>query len=180
MARALVNRKKYSIQEKSDVYNLIIVDRNLLSDGNRRVDEKTKLLPIAIQQHYKKLIFDIVEIVTHDIVLEISWLKQHNSEVDWSIRELRFKQYNYASSIQSIYRQHSIIDKRQSRDPTARYKFVFLYKNNYNQFNSTDISKSQQNYKVRINKEDSESSENLGISDKARKPLKYILQIYNR
>ncbi len=72
MARALVNRKKYSIQEKSDVYNLIIVDRNLLSDGNRRVDEKTKLLPIAIQQHYKKLIFDIVEIVTHDIVLEIS------------------------------------------------------------------------------------------------------------
>jgi len=76
-------------------------------------------------------------------------LKQYNSEVDWNIRKLRFKQYNYAIYIQSTYRQCSIINKRQSRNPIARYKLVFLYKNNYNQFNSTDISKNQQNYKVR-------------------------------
>ncbi len=36
--RALVNKKKYSIQKKSDVYNLIIVDRNLLFNKNRKVD----------------------------------------------------------------------------------------------------------------------------------------------
>ena len=46
--RALVDKKKYSIQEKSNIYNLIVVDKNLLFDRNKRVDKKTKLLSIAI------------------------------------------------------------------------------------------------------------------------------------
>ncbi len=49
----------------------IVVDRNLLLDRNKRVDRETKSLPIAIQQYYEKLIFDIVRIATYDIVLEI-------------------------------------------------------------------------------------------------------------
>jgi len=72
MSRSLVEREEYSTQRKSDVYNLIVVDRNLLSDRNRRVNKETKLLSIAIQQHYKKLIFNIVEITTYNIVLEMS------------------------------------------------------------------------------------------------------------
>jgi len=71
MSRSLVEREGYSTQRKSDAYNLIIVDRNPLSDKNRRVNKETKLLSIAIQQHYKKLIFNIVRITTYNIVLEI-------------------------------------------------------------------------------------------------------------
>jgi hypothetical protein len=82
MARALVEREGYSTQKKPDAYNLVIVDGNSLLDKNERVDKETKPLSIAIQQHHEELTFDIVGIATHNIVLEMPWLKQHNLEVD--------------------------------------------------------------------------------------------------
>jgi len=48
MAKALVEREGYSTQKKPDVYNLIIVDENPLSDENERVNRETKSLSIAI------------------------------------------------------------------------------------------------------------------------------------
>jgi len=48
MARALVKKEDYSTQKKSDVYNLIIVDRNSLFNENERVNKETKPLSIAI------------------------------------------------------------------------------------------------------------------------------------
>ncbi len=64
-------KEKNTLFKKSNIYNLIVVDRNLLSDRNRKVDKKTKLLSIAIQQYYKKLIFNIVRIAIYNIVLEM-------------------------------------------------------------------------------------------------------------
>ena len=71
MARALVKRKEYSTRRKSNAYNLVIVNENSLLVENERVNKETKLLLIAIQQHHEKLIFDIVEMITYDIVLEM-------------------------------------------------------------------------------------------------------------
>jgi hypothetical protein len=48
MIRALVKKKDYSTQKKSNVYNLVIVDENSLLDENERVNRETKLLSIAI------------------------------------------------------------------------------------------------------------------------------------
>jgi hypothetical protein len=48
MIRAFVKKKSYSTQKKSDVYNLIIVDKNSLLDKNERVNRETKPLSIAI------------------------------------------------------------------------------------------------------------------------------------
>ena len=72
ITRALVERKKYFIRKKLDAYNLVIVNKNSLFDENEKVNKETKLLLIAIQQYYEKLIFDIVKIITHNIVLEMS------------------------------------------------------------------------------------------------------------
>jgi hypothetical protein len=71
MIRALVKKEGYPTQKKPDVYNLVIVDENSLLNKNERVNKETKSLSIAIQQHHEKLIFDIVGMVTHDIVLEM-------------------------------------------------------------------------------------------------------------
>jgi len=71
MAKALVEREGYSTQKKPDAYNLMIVDENPLPNENERVNRETKPLSIAIQRHHKELIFDIVEMTTHDIVLEM-------------------------------------------------------------------------------------------------------------
>ncbi len=48
MIKALVKRKKYFIRKKSNAYNLVIVDKNLLLDKNEKVNKETKLLSIAI------------------------------------------------------------------------------------------------------------------------------------
>jgi hypothetical protein len=48
MIRALVKRKEYLTRKKSNVYNLIIVDKNPLFDENEKVNRKTKSLSIAI------------------------------------------------------------------------------------------------------------------------------------
>ncbi len=69
MAKALVKKEEYPTQKKPDAYNLMIVDGNPLLNENKRVDKETRPLSIAIQQHHEKLIFDIVEMATHDIVL---------------------------------------------------------------------------------------------------------------
>ncbi len=48
VTKALVKRKEYFIRKKSNAYNLVIVDGNLLLDENERVNKETKLLSIAI------------------------------------------------------------------------------------------------------------------------------------
>ncbi len=48
MIKALVERKEYFTQKKSNAYNLIIVDKNLLFARNEKVSKETKLLSIAI------------------------------------------------------------------------------------------------------------------------------------
>ncbi len=46
--KALVEREEYFIRKKSNAYNLVIVDKNLVLDKNEKVNKETKLLSIAI------------------------------------------------------------------------------------------------------------------------------------
>jgi hypothetical protein len=48
MIKALIKRKEYSTRKKSNAYNLVIVNENLLLDENKKVNKETKLLSIAI------------------------------------------------------------------------------------------------------------------------------------
>ncbi len=48
ITRALIKREEYFTQKKSNAYNLVIVDENLLLDENKKVNKETKLLLIAI------------------------------------------------------------------------------------------------------------------------------------
>ena len=49
----------------------MIINKNLLLNKNEKINTKTILLSIAIQQYYEKLIFDIVQMITYNIVLKI-------------------------------------------------------------------------------------------------------------
>ena len=72
MFKKLTDSKEFTIQKKNDSYDLIIVDENSLSDENERVIEETRSLLIAIQHHHEKITFDIIQMITHNIVLEMS------------------------------------------------------------------------------------------------------------
>ena len=91
MFKKLINSKEFAIQRKNNSYDLIVVDENSLSNENERVVKETRSLLIAIQHHHEKIIFDIVWMIMHDIVLEMPWLKKHNSDIDWVKRVLAFK-----------------------------------------------------------------------------------------
>ena len=68
---------------KKNVFDLIIINENSIFSENEKMNTKIKLLSITIQQYHEKLIFNIVRMITHDVVLKIFWLKKHNSTIDW-------------------------------------------------------------------------------------------------
>jgi len=74
-----------------------------------------------------------------------------------------------------------MIDERQSRNSIARRELAFLKKDDQHiEFDSTGTSKGQLGQNVKVCEGICEPSKNLGISGKAREPLKHIPRIYNR
>jgi hypothetical protein len=69
MSRTLVDRKGFSTRKKNDGYDLVVIDDSPLLSEDERVSEETTPLSIATQRHHEELIFDIVRMITHDIVL---------------------------------------------------------------------------------------------------------------
>lgn len=43
---SLANPKKFSIQKKKDIYNLMVIDKYLLLSKNRKIGEEIKSLPV--------------------------------------------------------------------------------------------------------------------------------------
>ena len=71
MSLFFVDRLRFTVRKKNQVYNLIAIDGNPLLEKNGRVDKKTTSLPMLIQQHYKTIFFDIIAMARHNVVLEI-------------------------------------------------------------------------------------------------------------
>lgn len=68
---ALTNREKFFTLKNNNIYNLIVIDTKLLLTIKIKIDREIWLLSIVTQEHYEKIIFDIILIVTSSIVLEM-------------------------------------------------------------------------------------------------------------
>ena len=66
-----VNKKKIFTRSKNDNYSFIIINDKTLLKKNKIMNLKTKSLSIIIQQYYEKNIFDVIEIIIHDVVLKL-------------------------------------------------------------------------------------------------------------
>ena len=64
-------KKKFIFRKKRQSYDLTIVNRNSLSNKNEKMNEKIISLLTKIQQHHEKFIFDVVEMIIHDIILKM-------------------------------------------------------------------------------------------------------------
>lgn len=82
MSKKLVDKKKFLTRKKNDEYDLIIINDNSLFNENEKVSQKTKSLSIKTQLCRELFVFDIVRMITHDIVLEMSLLKKYNSNIN--------------------------------------------------------------------------------------------------
>ena len=46
---------------------------------------------MIIQNYQKALIFDIIKIIIHNIILEMSSLKLHNSDINWKKNNIHIR-----------------------------------------------------------------------------------------
>ena len=72
ISQMFMKRNKLLTQNKgNEVYDLVIIDGNLLSSEDGRVVEEIRSLPVAIQQHHEKLTFNILQMINHDVILNM-------------------------------------------------------------------------------------------------------------
>ena len=94
---------------------------------------------MTIQRYYEKIIFEIVQIIIHDFILNIFWLKLYNSNVNWEKKTFTFKKCDCVINIQFTHWQRLMINKRHELNYK---KFLIATKNNFTKkFVSTNIEK---------------------------------------
>ncbi len=71
IAQKFVNVKRLNIKFKKNSYDLIIINDNTLLNENECVTRETTSLMLMINKHTKKIFFDTVKLITHNIVLKI-------------------------------------------------------------------------------------------------------------
>ena len=79
---SLVNKKNLFIQKKKNAYNLMIINENSLKSNDEIIIEKIISLMMIFQQHHEELTLNIVQMINHDIVLKMFWLKMHDLNID--------------------------------------------------------------------------------------------------
>ena len=63
----LARRKEFFTRSKNkDTFKAFTIEKESVN----KMNQKTILLFIVIQQHYKELIFDLIEMIIHEVVLE--------------------------------------------------------------------------------------------------------------
>ena len=68
MSRRFAEKKEIIFKRKLDHYEVLYSSENIFN----KVNQKMILLSVVIQRHHKELIFDIIELITYDIILKRS------------------------------------------------------------------------------------------------------------
>ena len=71
ISKRFIKRHNLSTQSKIDSYKLIAINEINVIIVNKKINEETQLLQMLIQQHYKKLNFNVMNMIIHDIVLKM-------------------------------------------------------------------------------------------------------------
>ena len=66
MSTALARRKEFPTRLKSkDAFEAFAIEEESVG----KVNQETIPLPVAIQQHHEELVFDLIEMIIHEVVL---------------------------------------------------------------------------------------------------------------
>ena len=67
---------------------------------------------LSIQEHEEKLDLDVFGLATHDIILRLSWLIEHNPWIDWKLKVFKFECCGAgATASRPTHWQSSMVDK---------------------------------------------------------------------
>jgi hypothetical protein len=129
IAQKFVNVKRLNIRLKKISYDLMIINDNTLLSENERVTRETTSLTLMIDEHTEKIFFDIVKMITYNIVLEIFWLRYHKFIIDWIKKVFKFARCNCVIIIQFTHRQNSMMNEMQNRRTIVRREIAASMQN---------------------------------------------------
>ena len=174
----LIEKFELMTWKKQNDYELSVINKSQLET---RINKETTPLSVAIQQHHETLTFDVVFMINHDIILDMSWLKTHNLNINWESWEIQFKQCDCIITIHSAHQQHMMTDEKQHCVTAEICEIFTLNKNDYKcRSDSADSCKSQQCQLVRVSEGNHTSSVISEILKKYSALQIRISQIYKK
>ena len=178
ISQFIVNKYRFETIKLKKSQHLLMMNEDKLKT---LITKKMIFLFMTIQRHHEKIIFEIVQMITHDLVLSMPWLKLHNSNVNWEKKTLIFEKCDCVIVIQFTHQQWSMINERHELNYR---KFSITTKNNFTKrFASTNIKMNQSNQKVKNEKENYAFSKILDklnkFKGKRRKLLKKLEDLKN-
>ena len=90
LSSEFTKKVKISLQKKSDVYAVTDIDEKFLEYNKKTVDQEIKEIRLWIRLHMNDMQFNIMLIEQHNVVLELSWLKDINSKISFWHRTIDF------------------------------------------------------------------------------------------
>ena len=89
-----------------------------------RVTKKTKEMIMNITDHQEQIVFSEMKMSEHKIMLEMNWLQQHNSRIDWKQKRIIMK--NCECKIRQIQIKSWTEIKKQILQQYWKYEKLFI------------------------------------------------------
>ena len=94
----------------------MILNESSLFNDDENVNKKNYVRDVNDEYIHKKIIFNIIWIINHDVILNIFWLRHYNFVINWTNfffkKLIKFEKCNCVITIQFKYRQRSIINEK--------------------------------------------------------------------
>ena len=175
MTKNFVKKKRYFTQRKKNSYDLIIVDENLLFNEDERVNTETISLSIATRQHHEKLIYNLMSMITHEVVLRMSWLRKHNSEINWKKEVFKINNCQYVIDMKSTHQQRRMMNENIAK----QCELTTSNKNDHNdKFDLIDTVLSQTNQQIKVMNENYALIKSFESTVKNQKTSRIISVVY--
>ena len=80
--------------------------------NEERITHEVRQVTLSIQEHEEELDLDVFGLATHDIILGLPWLREHNPRIDWKSKVFQFECCGLgATASQPTHRQSLMVDK---------------------------------------------------------------------
>ncbi len=76
------------MQRKTVSYLLTTMNKSTLNED--KIDEEVRI-QLLINELREEIIFDIIKLINYDVILRLSWLRKHNSIINWIKEVMHFE-----------------------------------------------------------------------------------------
>ena len=110
MLSEFIRKMNILLQKKDNVYAVTDIDKKSLKYNKEQIDQEMKETRLWIESHINNMQFNIILTESHDVILELSWLKDVNSKISFWHRTIDFLIRKLVHMSKEIYESELEID----------------------------------------------------------------------